>query len=800
MVVPLAAAAQAAGAAGSAGATALGLKMGKTDLDLTRDLFKQQMRQAKRLWTADWAEASVRHGEQCLQAAQQHAEAQAMATTTYFQAEKIAAQSFKLARDQDCRGYEMSWRAEVRESLRDELANQNNRFNIIMLCDTVCLSCVFTLLADGNPPVETSSAWLIVYVFSLGLSVTLFSVSLWCAVIVERRLHENTASTLERKLFLQSDDLQKVWQHQLENNQPTGPHEIHLVNQAYERWVAEYIEPIGNCSIHLLSIGVVAMFFTAGVLMHVQYINEYNAQIPSIIFWCTVFVTSATVIVMKHREDFMERGKVGIYDISWQDKTNVDTGPFAKISKAARELFSNTAVGLGSVERMENMGNREKNERGLCVKTQSLHHRVKSFQQEMEKREKVREEILQILTSAAEELDALPEELISRLNKILHDIDEADRTTASLVAMQSDGMIESEERSRNSDWSRLRRLQPRATMAPDPIDAQRIPVSLGSLRRKLGEISLTTLLRLRNLSDEPLRLKSGVQLTDGKYIKSLNTRDKDGNAACYHLYPVSEIPPRTEVVIAARSSTPWVGTSGILGEIAYTNRNQSWEFRISFRNERRISMRQSRQCQVKATMLVEKAKNEAEPNPYWQIERDEIDRKANNEVVVSIDVRRGGEALKAALSHRQSQRILKSGYLLKNRSFGLRMQWQQRWFVLYPQELIYSHDIEGTRRNAISIKDIIYVRPLADDLVNKNVFEIHAVSADGTSREPYKLSAASPADRDEWIQKILSVADKDIKESDIDIVTSEDTEASCECAIECIQSDGGTTEVLSEEV
>ena len=44
MVVPLAAAAQAAGAAGSAGATALGLKMGKTDLDLTRDLFKQQMR------------------------------------------------------------------------------------------------------------------------------------------------------------------------------------------------------------------------------------------------------------------------------------------------------------------------------------------------------------------------------------------------------------------------------------------------------------------------------------------------------------------------------------------------------------------------------------------------------------------------------------------------------------------------------------------------------------------------------------------------------------------------------------
>ena len=72
MVIPCgaAAAAQAAGAAGSAGATALGIGIGKTDLDLSRNLFKQQMRQAKRLWTADFAESSIRHGEAIMQAAE----------------------------------------------------------------------------------------------------------------------------------------------------------------------------------------------------------------------------------------------------------------------------------------------------------------------------------------------------------------------------------------------------------------------------------------------------------------------------------------------------------------------------------------------------------------------------------------------------------------------------------------------------------------------------------------------------------------------------------------------------------
>ena len=59
-------------------------------MDLSKNIFKDQMRQAKRSWTADWAEASVRCGEAIMQAAQHHSEAHAMSIVSYYQAEKLA--------------------------------------------------------------------------------------------------------------------------------------------------------------------------------------------------------------------------------------------------------------------------------------------------------------------------------------------------------------------------------------------------------------------------------------------------------------------------------------------------------------------------------------------------------------------------------------------------------------------------------------------------------------------------------------------------------------------------------------
>ena len=67
------------------------------------------------------------------------------------------------------------------------------------------------------------------------------------------------------------------------------------------------------------------------------------------------------------------------------------------------------------------------------------------------------------------------------------------------------------------------------------------------------------------------------------------------------MYPVTEIPARTEVVIACRSNgNNWVPTSSIQGSIVYTNRNENWHFRIHFLNQ---LTRNKRTCQVTATYV-----------------------------------------------------------------------------------------------------------------------------------------------------------------------------------------------------
>eukprot|EP01043_Picozoa_sp_COSAG02_P082995 COSAG02_NODE_21103_length_802_cov_0.974395_1_plen_262_part_10 len=250
----------------------------------------------------------------------------------------------------------MSWRAEVREALRDELANLNNRFNNVMLCDTVCLGCVFGMISDGDLPPETSKNILTLYVLTLGVSIMMFTTSLWSAVIIVRRLNESTASTLERKLFFSDETLQALWKQQLEVDQPTGEEIIIALAKAYENWVDENCEPIGSRAMLMLSSGVVSLFVAAGLLTHTRYLVEFEgtANTAITLFWACVFVTVSTVVVMQMREDRREKRKEGPYDSAWQDAIHTTTGTsstgndshdrgevedlYAKVTRAGKRL------------------------------------------------------------------------------------------------------------------------------------------------------------------------------------------------------------------------------------------------------------------------------------------------------------------------------------------------------------------------------------------------------------------------------------------------------------------------------
>lgn len=564
-----------------------------------------------------------------------------------------------------------------------------------------------------------------------------------------RRLHDNTAARLERKLFADSDDLQKQWQQQVAQNKPTGALEINLVHQAYEKWVHEYLDPIGKMSIEMLSIGVVAMFVTAGILVHNIYLLEYNnfAAVP--IFWTTVGITSITMLSMKFSEDRKERKKEGVYDMSWQDEITRASGPFAKIDKAAKELSNSTAAALGSLERVQSYRQREKNEIGFCTKTQLLNEKVQSLRNEAENRAKIRKEVLQLLTTATEELDSLPEDLISRTNKILHSTDEADLCNANFVTTFGERQIsahEGEKYSLNTSRS-IYQSSSNGKMGIYPIDAQRLPVSLVSLRKKLGEISHTTLLRLRNTSDQPLRMKSGVQLTDGKYITSIDATDPHGKPTCFHLYPGTEIPPRTEVLVAARSRGRWFSISGIKGKIVYTNYDESWTFEVAFRNDLVGNIRRS---SVKAYATSGEDEDAIGPNEkrkqYWQISKDEYDAKANNEIAITFDALHT-ESTKMSYRQSQSSLTLKSGVVFKKGRLGLGLQWQQLWCVLTPIEIILSKRVSNEKQEKISLLFITKVAE-ASKFNSENVLEIH------TTLGQHYLSTRSQKERNDWIKSI----------------------------------------------
>ena len=266
---------------------------------------------------------------------------------------------------------------------------------------------------------------------------------------------------------------------------------------------------------------------------------------------------------------------------------------------------------------------------------------MESLRRESESRAKTRKDILQLLTTAVEEREALPEELTSRTNKLLYKIDEADRRTADLVAAQTKAENKLKDLEKHlvspHQYSQTRRHHSSFTksqplMRAHPVDAQRSPVSLRSLRNKLGQFSLTTLLRLRNTSNEPIRLKSGVQLSHGKYVTSINANGPNGSTTCFELYPGTEIPPFTEVLVAGRSGSSWFPTSSIVGKLVYTNVDESWNFEISFRNNRIGNVRR---CHVKAYQTSgnedESTRGNEVNGGYSQHSKNEHDGGAKNE-------------------------------------------------------------------------------------------------------------------------------------------------------------------------
>lgn len=171
-------------------------------------------------------------------------------------------------------------------------------------------------------------------------------------------------------------------------------------------------------------------------------------------------------------------------------------GPFAKVRMAGEALSSKAAAELGSTDRMQSLADREQNERSFCATAKSLHTQLNALSGESVDRAVLRKEILAILTSATEEFETLSEEFITRLNKVVYSIDEADERNSHLVGINKEHMFH-----QPLGGSGPNAMPPKVTepMPIHPVNSQRVPIALESLRSKLGEFPITTLLRIKNI-------------------------------------------------------------------------------------------------------------------------------------------------------------------------------------------------------------------------------------------------------------------------------------------------------------
>lgn len=271
--------------------------------------YRKQIAQDRRFFYAQYAESVAYHQEAYEQAARQHAQSYAQSAAAYWQNEQFHRQEFELARLQHKRDMEVTLQAEVRDGLRDEFAIKNNRFNTLMVCDTVMMGCAFGLVSDGSLPEGTVQQVVWTYMSGLSVSISLLTVSLWYSFIVCRRLNQVTAWAL-----LEMEPSRSRWEDEMNAQR---------LQQRFDEWFNRHCRTMSVWAERALTGGVIALFVAASALLYARMQIEIQQEIASA--WMFVGFASATglfILFLERRESKLKKKKQGVYrpakDISAQ--------------------------------------------------------------------------------------------------------------------------------------------------------------------------------------------------------------------------------------------------------------------------------------------------------------------------------------------------------------------------------------------------------------------------------------------------------------------------------------------------
>jgi len=172
-------------------------------------------------------------------------------------------------------------RRDILVEIRDQ---ENSRLETLMVMNTLMIGCCFAVLVEGQPPLHSWELVECLYSLTLGISFSMFGLSLWFVTRV-------------RNLMSRYDI-----------NDPTVVYRCGVIHHSFHSYFMHHCYELSKISVAAYYFGVVTITTTTGLLLYMRMILHFRAPEAAIVFivvCTTFFFTLAFVEWFKPLDNFI---------------------------------------------------------------------------------------------------------------------------------------------------------------------------------------------------------------------------------------------------------------------------------------------------------------------------------------------------------------------------------------------------------------------------------------------------------------------------------------------------------------
>ena len=299
----------------ASGALAVGIQntaLGVGEINAALKIHKEAFCQDKRLFYAEYCEGVAHHNEEFAQVQRLHSQGFALDDAAYKQADRHHRREFQQAKLQHRINIDIAMRSEIRNGLRDEFYQKLNRYNALLVCQTVMLAISFQQAVVTDLPGKTWATWLYIYSAVLGLAFGNITLAMWCNFLVTRRLNEYTAGVMHIEMHLSEE-----WRRKRGHDDVL---DVALLRDYFRRWFSRHCGLLAGASMHLFWTGVILLFAAAAIGLYVRVELRNKVHLGVIPFFIVLCFITVSVVGVEIKEERVHKNKQGVYGRHWVGK------------------------------------------------------------------------------------------------------------------------------------------------------------------------------------------------------------------------------------------------------------------------------------------------------------------------------------------------------------------------------------------------------------------------------------------------------------------------------------------------